>query len=539
MARKTTDELVTIIRMEVDKAVADLKKVGKAQNRFSEGGKKGFVGLKLAAIGYTAALAALALTAKKVITLSAEQEKVEKRLSFAVKAAGIETGRTTQQLVEFAGALQKATGFGDEAIIPVQTLLIQLGRLEGEGLKRATKATLDFSVAMGIDLQSAGILVAKAATGFTSALSRYGIIVDENIPKSEQFAAALTQIEEKFGGTAQSDLETFSGRMRAFTSTLGDLGEVVGDIVLPVLTEYIKTLTVIIDKVGRVIDLLKTPVPDGTFADLLGVGGEMPETRILDFGALERATFEPRPLVTPGPGPGDGAAAVTEITPEQIIQQMAGEEALRTAITEGRIQMQTEELERVAIHDAAMLEQQAGHIQHLADLDMERTETERFMSEMRVQFAEDEEAKKAMFREQSIAGIKMTLGNLAAAFPKQKEFAIVNSLISTYQGASQALKDVPFPANIAAAASVLAVGLKQVRAIKSASPSGGGPQGFNVSTGANLPVLSQPTSPNVTVIIKGGGLESLIEDINIQVEDNNVRLVSSESFTSIEADSLR
>ncbi len=48
-------------------------------------------------------------------------------------------------------------------------------------------------------------LLGKAYAGNTSALGRYGIVVDETIPKAEKFEAVLRQLEARFGGAAQAE----------------------------------------------------------------------------------------------------------------------------------------------------------------------------------------------------------------------------------------------------------------------------------------------------------------------------------------------
>lgn len=67
------------------------------------------------------------------------------------------------------------------------------------------------------------------------------------------------------------------------------------------------------------------------------------------------------------------------------------------------------------------------------------------------------------------------MGNLMQTmFGQNKAFAIAQAIVSTYQGVAQALRDVPFPANLAAAAAVAAKGFAQVAGIRSASIGGGG-----------------------------------------------------------------
>lgn len=64
-----------------------------------------------------------------------------------------------------------------------------------------------------------------------------------------------------------------------------------------------------------------------------------------------------------------------------------------------------------------------------------------------------------------------------------KVFGAAQALVSTYQGAAEALK-LPFPANLAAAAKVVASGLGLVSAIRGVSKGGGGGSGVSAAAGA-------------------------------------------------------
>jgi hypothetical protein len=103
-------------------------------------------------------------------------------------------------------------------------------------------------------------------------------------------------------------------------------------------------------------------------------------------------------------------------------------------------------------------------------------------------------------------GHKKTLANTAAftgaamsitqsLFGQNKKVSIAMAIISTLQGAAQALRDVPYPANIAAAASVLASGYAQVNAIKSTNIGSTG-IGGGIGGGGGAPT-AQPISNNI------------------------------------------
>lgn len=99
------------------------------------------------------------------------------------------------------------------------------------------------------------------------------------------------------------------------------------------------------------------------------------------------------------------------------------------------------------------------------------------------------------------------------AFGAYKAFAIAEALVSTYLSANKAMDDVPFPFNIAAAASIVALGLANVRKIASqkiGGGTGGGGTSGATSTGGGLPgsavgqtvqapeLQQQPRALNVT-----------------------------------------
>ncbi|KKN70762.1 hypothetical protein LCGC14_0427570 [marine sediment metagenome] len=184
--------------------------------------------LAKAAAGVAAAFAGIAFALSKAVALSNVQEKAEIKLANALKSLGANTQETRDGLTDFASSLQKTTTFGDEAIIGVEALLASLGRLEGEGLKRATEATLDMAASLDQDLNAAAIIMAKAAGGMVSSLGRYGIQVDASLSQTDQFSQALDIMKEKMGGTAAAIALTFQGKLKQANDVLGDFQEQIG-----------------------------------------------------------------------------------------------------------------------------------------------------------------------------------------------------------------------------------------------------------------------------------------------------------------------
>lgn len=140
-------------------------------------------------------------------------------------------------------------------------------------------------------------------------------------------------------------------------------------------------------------------------------------------------------------------------------------------------------------------------------------------------------------------------------FSDNKGVAIASALMSTYQGAAQAMKDLPYPANLAAAATVVASGIAQVQNIRSTNVGGGGggssaaipsipstiTNGFDSAASSTLPTTTAQETPvtrTVYLNIESNGkpmaddskvefssVRQMIDVINEEIKMGNVRLV--------------
>jgi len=234
-----------------------------ASKAFRDAGKASTtMGQKIANTAVT--LASMAVVAKAVsaafgklkgamvepVKLAGIQEQAVTRLNAALRVSGQLTEANSKALQDNASALQKISRFGDEAIMPVQALLLQFGALGTEQVPRATKAVLDFAEANGQDIKGAAQLVAKAIGTSTNALSRYGIEIDNSLRGSERFAAIMEQIESKVGGTAEALGGTFLGNVDKVRNAWGDLLEKVGAFVTdsPAFQQLLEDIAALIGK---------------------------------------------------------------------------------------------------------------------------------------------------------------------------------------------------------------------------------------------------------------------------------------------------
>lgn len=232
----TRDDRLRILIETVDKASGGLTSI-----------TKGLVGLGAAYVTWQSAQRIIQAGIEQIqqaVAAASAQEQADRRLALALRNVGDASASTLAHLKDLAGARQRDTLFADDQIQAAQSLLISLGRLTGQGLDRATTASLDLAQGLGIDLESAARLVGKAAAGATETFGRYGIVIDESIPKSERFAYILDQIRAKFGGSAQDAARGFAGSLQDVQEQLGEVQEAFGNALIssPAFNAGLKTL---------------------------------------------------------------------------------------------------------------------------------------------------------------------------------------------------------------------------------------------------------------------------------------------------------
>jgi hypothetical protein len=207
----------------------------------------------------TAAIGSMVAIGVDLVKSAVESEDSINKLNIALKNQGIFSKDLSKEMQEYATQLQKTTTFSDESILKTQAMLTTFG-IAGKTMKDATQSTLDLASGLGVDLNTAAMLVGKAFAGETGTLSRYGIIIDENIPRSERFAMAIQQINQKFSGEAAAATQTFSGRVAVLGNQFDDIKEKIGGAIIPALELYVGHIKTIMDAMtewGGIMNTLK------------------------------------------------------------------------------------------------------------------------------------------------------------------------------------------------------------------------------------------------------------------------------------------
>lgn len=190
------------------------------------------IGKKIgAAVLAYASFSALKAGIEKSIEAAVEAEQAVLAFNSALSLSGKYSESASQSFQDFALSLEKTTGVQDEIILKNSSLLVSLGKLSGDGLERATKAALDLSRGMQVDVGTAFDIVTKATQGNVMALARYGLEVNKSDSDSVKFAKTLEFIEGRFGNMATGNINTFEGALTKMSNGFNDIFESIGKVI--------------------------------------------------------------------------------------------------------------------------------------------------------------------------------------------------------------------------------------------------------------------------------------------------------------------
>jgi len=191
-----------------------------------------------------AAMAAVYFSARAVKNFVQEslaafgrQEQAVQSLVDAYALIGQATTENVRDMQEWAGEIQKITTLGDEQVLELAAMGAAMGKLHGEMLKKGVKAAIGLSKAYKIELAGAMRLVARAAVGDTSTLTRYGIKLEEGLDAQQKFNKVL-EIGARNFKLAEGETKTYVGTVTQMRNVLGDIKEEIGAALMPVFKDW-------------------------------------------------------------------------------------------------------------------------------------------------------------------------------------------------------------------------------------------------------------------------------------------------------------
>lgn len=162
-----------------------------------------------------------------VINEAAGAEQSIANLNIALKSAGEYSKAGSQDLQDYAARLQDVTIYSDDAVMATEALLLSLTTLDKDGIKKATGAAADLAATLGISLETATQMIAKAVNGNSTAFKKLGIDIKSSDTEAGRLQNTLKALESQNGAAEKASL-TFSGAMAKAKNQLGEVAEALG-----------------------------------------------------------------------------------------------------------------------------------------------------------------------------------------------------------------------------------------------------------------------------------------------------------------------
>lgn len=234
------------ILAETKDLVDGLKKADSATqdagSRIGDGFKK--VGLAVAAAG--AAVGAFAVKlAVDGVKAAIEDEAAQAKLANTLKNV---TGATNEQIAAIEKQITTtalATGVADDQLRPAMSRLALATGDTGKA-QEVLNLALDISAATGKDLESVSNALGKAYEGNTASLGKLGVGLSAAEIKAMGLEGTMGALNEKFGGAAQTQAETFQGKIARLTVAFDETKETIGAALIPILSNLFDQVNTVI-----------------------------------------------------------------------------------------------------------------------------------------------------------------------------------------------------------------------------------------------------------------------------------------------------
>jgi hypothetical protein len=165
---------------------------------------------------------------KESIKASAEQEAALNRLAQSLRSTGSFSQQAVEDFSQFASELQKTSVFGDEVVIGQLAIAKSLGATNQQA-KDLVQAAANLSATFGGSLEENVMKLGKTLNGVVNRDLKQAIPELKGLGEEAlKSGDALKIVNERFGGAAASELNTYAGQTTALSNAFSDLQEELG-----------------------------------------------------------------------------------------------------------------------------------------------------------------------------------------------------------------------------------------------------------------------------------------------------------------------
>lgn len=202
----------------IKRATRDLQKLGKQS-------KVTAFAFKKSQLAYTAAGAALYKVVKDSTRAIIEEEKSIKTLSNALRTVGLQSA--TSQVEGFITSLESLAAVADDRLRPAFARIVSQIKDVAASQELLQLAT-EISAATGKDLDTVVTALTRAYAGQRKGLMSLGVGMDATYLKTASLEDIIVALNDKFSGSNQAMLDSYSGRVQRLSVAFGTMKEGIG-----------------------------------------------------------------------------------------------------------------------------------------------------------------------------------------------------------------------------------------------------------------------------------------------------------------------
>lgn len=231
--------------------VGDASKLGKslgdADGKVQAFGKSIDLGM-VAKLGAAAGVVGIATTALVGMATAAGEDRAEAaKLDAVIRAAGAATGDYTAQ-VEAAITAGQDRAFSDTATREaLQSLVTATGDVTAS--TQLLSVAQDVARFAGVDLATAADAIAKAQAGQDTQLAR----LIPGLAKGATATDTIANASKAAAGQADAFANSTEGQMARSSDAMGELGETIGSVLLPILDALLPAIIPVIQALGKMV----------------------------------------------------------------------------------------------------------------------------------------------------------------------------------------------------------------------------------------------------------------------------------------------
>jgi hypothetical protein len=234
---------------------ASTQKIAKALEDMESGaeqttGRMGFMfsGMmgKLAAAFSVAAVVKFGIMSAKAY---GETKRSADALSASLRNVGITSSAGMKEFEDFAVKLRENSGISKEATFDCLRLAVNFG-IFGEKAKETTRAAHALSLGLGMDLNSAMMLLIRASEGNMTALSKCGIQINKTGNAGKDFEKVLKKTDEMFGKLAGADSDNLITKTKALKEEWKEFASLIGKTLSPAISKAMSSVNKLAKEIG-------------------------------------------------------------------------------------------------------------------------------------------------------------------------------------------------------------------------------------------------------------------------------------------------